>query len=61
MVPWQKQIPQSQFLCFGFQFFEDRGIGFPSLFALPELGLEDVVCGDTVLFDEFLDLLRIMI
>ena len=52
MVFRQKQVPQSGFLCLGFQFVDYGWICAPSLLAFPQLCVEEYVCGDAFFLDE---------
>lgn len=56
MVLGQEHVPQAEFLGLQLELFQHGGGSLPSFLAFTELGLEDSIGGDAVLFDEFFDL-----
>lgn len=56
MVLRQEHVPQTELLGLLLQALQNGGGGGPSLLTFAELGREDCVGGDAVLFNEFLDL-----
>lgn len=56
MVLGQEHVPQTELLSLCLERLHDGRGSLPSLLAFAQLGGEDGVCGDAVLFDEFLDL-----
>ena len=56
MVLGKEHVPETQLASLDLKSLENLGCSVPSLLSLPELCLEDGVCGDTVSLDEFFDL-----
>lgn len=56
----EEHVPEAEGAGFGFEGFDDRGVGLPSRFAGAELGVEEGICWDAVFFDERFNLLLLV-
>lgn len=61
MALGKEHVPEAQAAGLGLELFDYRGVGLPSGGCGVELGLEEGVGGDAVFFDEFFDLLLLLV